>query len=199
VKTNKTPAVATFRAARQVLMRYAMMLSRLATFGVALLVSTSLGCVFSPAPSDETSSSEAAAMTESFRLSDDLESTGGKCDIHVVLTLSSPRAGEVKEPFGGGAVLNAHLHNEVYGDCKLRLDPDPRDYALIFDGEECGSAVYKASVTRAGDPREMTLTDHRSRLCKDYKPAKLVVEEASREGEIRTLSSVNGAPLRPVS
>jgi hypothetical protein len=176
-----------------------MMLSRLATFGVALFLSTSFGCAFSSAPNEETSSSAAAATTESFKLYDDLESAGGgRCDIYTVLTLSTKGTSEVKAPFEPGTILYAHLENAAAGDCKLRLDPDPRDYGLLFDGEECGSTVYRASETREGAAREMTLTDHRGRVCKDYKPAKIVVEETSRSGVIRTLSS-DGARLRPVS
>jgi hypothetical protein len=176
-----------------------MMLSRLATFSVALLFSTAFGCALSSVPSEETSSTAPAAMTESFKLYDDLESAGGRCDVHTVLTLSSRDTGEVRDAFERGTILYAHLHNEASGDCALRLDPDPRDYALLFDGDECGSLVYKASETRDGRAREMTLTDHRGRLCKDYRPAKLVVEETSPSGEIRTLSSPSGARLRPVS
>jgi hypothetical protein len=177
-----------------------MMLSRLATFRVALLLSTSFGCAFSSTPSEEASSNEAAAMTKPFKLYEDLERAGGRCDVYTVLTLGSRATGELKDVLERGTVLYAHLHNEASGDCGLRLDPDPRDYALLFDGEECGTRVYKASETREGLAREMTLTDNRGRVCTDYDAApKLVVEETSRSGDIHRLSSFDGARLRPVS
>src|SRR5262245_6497711 len=69
--------------------RHVMILSRLATFGVALLLSTSFGCALSSAESDDASSSEAAAATtpiETFKLYDELESVGGRCEITTVLT-----------------------------------------------------------------------------------------------------------------
>jgi hypothetical protein len=176
-----------------------MIHSRFATFGIAFVVSTSLGCSLSSTPREETSASEAAA-TETIMVYDVESSRGVRCDIHTILRLSSREATDVRDPIEPGTVLFAHLENEATGDCSmLRLDPDPRDYLLVRDSEECGSIVYKSTETGESVGRAMTLTDHRRRTCSDRKPARIIVEETSHSGELRTLSSFDGTRPRPVS
>lgn len=163
-----------------------MFLSRLATLGVAVFFSTTLGCALSSSPREETSSNEAAVVSESFILREDAATANSSCDVHTVLTLTA-----LGEPTNSGATLQAHLRDEVSGSCRIYVDPDVRDYALVAEDAECGTRVYKATKTIAGDAREITLTDHRSRVCLDYRPAKIVVDETSRTGESRTSSAAD--------
>ncbi len=177
-----------------------MLLSRIAPVGALLFLSTIAACAVATAPVEDSTTSAEALTSETFKLYSDVEpDPSGRCDIYTVLTLSSGRAGDVKDPFARGAVLRAHLFNEVVGYCKVHIDPDPRDYALLFGGNECGSTVYSASMTLDGTARDITVTDHRKRVCKDIVPARIVVEEREESGDVRTFHSFDGAKTLPVS
>ena len=76
--------------------------------------------------------------------------------------------------------------------------PDPREYVLLFSGHECGSTVYAAAATVDGKTRDITVTDHRTRVCKDLVPAKIVVEERDASGELRTYYSYDGTTPLPI-
>jgi hypothetical protein len=178
-----------------------MLLSRIAPLGALLFLSLSTvaGCI-TPAPGEDVTMSTEALKSETFKLYNDAEpEQSGRCDVYTMLTLSTERAKDVRDPFPSGMVLYAHLRNEVAGDCKVRVDPDPRSYVLLFSGEECGSTVYSASTTADGNARDITVTDNRRRACKDHVPARIVVEEREESGDLRTFHSFDGNKSFPVS
>jgi hypothetical protein len=197
-KTHR-PAEA-YRRARYQKARTAMLLSRIAPMGALLFLSTVAGCI-TATPGEDVTTSTDALKSETFKLYDDAApEPSGRCDVYTLLTLSPERAKDVKDPFPSGMVLYGHLRNEVAGYCKLQVDPDPRNYVLLFSGEECGSTVYSASTTADGKARDITVTDHRRRACKDHVPAKIVVEERAESGDLlRTFHSFDGSKSLPVS
>jgi hypothetical protein len=109
------------------------------------------------------------------------------CDVHTVLELKN----------AGGA--RAALHEKVSGMCKLAVFPDLREYRLRLDATACGSKIYKGSKRIDGKPRSITVTDHRSRTCKDLVPAKIIIEETDRFGAKQTKYSFDGAPPAPAT
>jgi hypothetical protein len=171
-----------------------MLLSRIAPAGALLLLSTIAGCTAAAAPGEDTTTSTEALTNETFKLVSDLEpDLSGRCEFRTTLTLSTRGEGGVRDPFTRGAVLHAHLSDEVVGGCKIHIDPDPREYALLFESDECGSIVYTAAWTVDGRGRDITVTDHRKRTCMDFiAPARIVVEERDDNGELRTLYSFDG-------
>jgi hypothetical protein len=171
-----------------------MLLSRIAPAGALLLLSTLAGCAFAAAPAEDATTSTETLTSETFKLYSDVEpDLSGRCDIHTILTLSSTRGGDSRDPSTVGVVRSAHLYDEAVGACKIHVDSTPRDYALLFDREECGSLVYKAMTTVDGAARDITLTDNRKRLCEDFAAVPpIVVEEREDSGDIRTYSSPIG-------
>jgi len=96
------------------------------------------------------------------------------CDMHTTLKLT--------------AAGDATLDHAVGGACEIMASPDPRTYRLKLVDEPCGSKAYEGE-RRAGDEvHTIKLVDHRSRLCRDLQPAKIIVEEKRGE-ETRTLYS----------
>lgn len=80
----------------------------------------------------------------------------------------------------------------------MYVDPDPREYVLSFTGTSCGSMTYSASKTRDGGDRQITMIDHRTRMCADLVQANVIVTETTNvEGEeggknTRTFYSMDG-------
>jgi hypothetical protein len=169
-------------------------LSLIAPAALALLSSFSLvslaGCAADATVADEDEdfvSSEDALRAASiepgtFKLYDAPRAEPGHCDIHTVLELKNQ----------GGA--RAALHEKVGGPCRLAVFPDLREYRLRFDGTSCGSKIYKGSKRISGKLRQITITDHRTRLCRDLVPAKIIVEETDRNGVKQTKYSNDVAP-----
>lgn len=132
---------------------------RLSFFTLAFL----LGACSSPSADDEPVLGEDAVVDSavrpgSFKLyGEPGVAPNPNCDVHTSLVLG-PRA---------------VLSEVVGGDCEIHVDPNERTYALHLDRTECGSRVY---IGTSGE-REITLTDHRARICRDIPPAQIVVEE----------------------
>lgn len=92
-------------------------------------------------------------------------SPNATCDVHTSLTLSTQ----------GGA--RAKLSEALDGTCELYVAPQAREYRLRLDGSSCGSKIYKGKTRVGGKTREITITDHRTRFCRDLVPAKTIVDE----------------------
>lgn len=93
------------------------------------------------------------------------------CDVHTALTLSKERG-----------VSRASLREVVGGFCELYVAPDAREYRLKFEGTSCGSKIFSGKKTINGKTREITITDHRTRVCRDLVPAEVIVEETNASG-----------------
>lgn len=91
------------------------------------------------------------------------------CDVHTAIELSSYRSGS-----------RIDLRETVGGFCEIYVDPQERFYRLRFDGTACGSRIYKGKKKINGKTREITVTDHRTRTCRDLVPAKIIVEETDQ-------------------
>jgi hypothetical protein len=154
---------------------------------VSLLLSFATGCAAEASSSEtgETSQTGEAALMNpndegSFKLYD--EGSAGpdaSCDLHTVLELEHPSA---------YAPLQAMLHEALDGVCKIAVNADERAYTLKLDHVDCGSKIYKGT-SLAGGKRELTITDHRTRVCRDMVPAEIVVEETDLAARARTLFS----------
>lgn len=94
------------------------------------------------------------------------------CDFYVDLELTSNG--------------RAELANRLTGSCTLVALVHPRDraYSLRQTGTSCGSKIYSGArrvqlgASKTGIAR-ITITDHRTRRCKDIQPAVLEVEETT--------------------
>jgi hypothetical protein len=106
------------------------------------------------------------------------------CDVHTAIELSSYRSGS-----------RIDLRETVSGLCEIYVEPQERFYRLRFDGTACGSRIYKGQKKINGKTRSITVTDHRTRICRDLVPAKIVVEETDRP----TKYSFDGAPAASTS
>jgi hypothetical protein len=93
------------------------------------------------------------------------------CDVHTALSLSKERG-----------VSKANLREVVGGFCELYVAPDAREYRLKFEGTSCGSKIFSGKKRINGKTREITITDHRSRICRDLVPAEVIVEETAANG-----------------
>ena len=106
------------------------------------------------------------------------------CDVHTAIELSSYRSGS-----------RIDLREVVGGVCEIYVEPQERFYRLRFDGTSCGSRIYKGKKKINGKTREITVTDHRTRMCRDLVPAKIIVEETDHP----TKYSFDGAPAASTS
>lgn len=104
------------------------------------------------------------------------------CDIHTSLTLEGSPIGSPR----------ARLHDAVTGTCKIFVEPQTRQFRLRLARRSCGSMIYTGHTVVFGARREITITDHRSRLCRDIVPAKIIVEERDAQGGSYTRYSFDG-------
>jgi hypothetical protein len=171
-----------------------MSLSRIAPAGALLVLCTLLGCAADAVTNDETTATDEALTSETFTLYTEMDpDLSSLCGTRTVLTLSSGRGGNARDPVSGRAVLYAHLEDEAAGACRIHVDPTPRDYALLFEGDECGSITYSARWTLDGRAWSLSVTDNRERICENFVPAPLVVAERKDDGSVRTLYSSDGS------
>lgn len=106
------------------------------------------------------------------------------CDVFTELTLS---------------LEGASLREATAGACDTRVEPDPREYRLDLAGTSCGSRIFRGNSQVAGKPREITITDHRTRVCRDRVPAKIIVEETNAAGAKRMRFSHEPKGTTPTS
>ncbi|MBL8610568.1 MAG: hypothetical protein JNL38_24735 [Myxococcales bacterium] len=104
------------------------------------------------------------------------------CDIHTVLSLDNDKG------------AHARLVEAVSGNCKIAVFPNQRAYRLKLSGTSCGSKIYTGSRRADGKRHTITVTDHRTRTCKDIVPARIIVQE---DGV--TKYSYDGAPAPKTS
>ncbi len=77
----------------------------------------------------------------------------------------------------------------VKGSCKVAVRPNTRFTRLTFLGSNCGSRIYQGGFFTGEGFVQATITDHRSRRCKDLVPAKIIVTFQPAEGPALTLYS----------
>jgi hypothetical protein len=83
----------------------------------------------------------------------------------------------------------AFLENFLRGACEIFVPPNPRHYKITsVTPDGCGSMVYKGQVHGGGGLQEIEIIDHRTRVCEDIVPARIVVKEKGPDGH-RTLYS----------
>jgi hypothetical protein len=143
-------------------------------FAGLVVAIASAGCAVDAAgdeDSDEVSAEEALTVrvqAGSFKLYGQPRVTPNPmCDVYTSLELHNR----------GGA--KAALEEHVGGVCELYVAPQPREYRLRFAGTSCGSKIYKGRKKVGGEWRNLTITDHRTRTCRDLVPAKIIVQENS--------------------
>jgi hypothetical protein len=104
-----------------------------------------------------------------------------QCDLYAALDITSQ-----------GATGNAHIENSVAGPCAatVRIDGDPRDYAVSASNGVCGTKIYNAT---AGS-RSVKIFDYRLATCVDV--ASAIVVEETVEGKLTTFYAKTG-PVVP--
>ena len=145
------------------------MLVSLIGFGVA-------GCAVDAqdsAEGDETSAEEALRTTVTpgtFKLYSQAGHTPSpNCDIFTQLVLKGSPA---------SATLDEHVGHEPGAiSCKLMVQPNERTFRLKQQPTGCGSKLYTGSFRKDGKLHAIKITDHRTRVCRDLVPAKIIVEE----------------------
>jgi hypothetical protein len=83
----------------------------------------------------------------------------------------------------------------VKGTCKVAVRPNTRFSKLTFVRSNCGSRIYEGGFVTAEGYVQVNITDHRTRLCKDLVPAKIIVTFQSNEGKVQTLYSQDAATV----
>jgi len=109
------------------------------------------------------------------------------CDLHTALELTNQNGARAK------------LREVVGGFCEIFADPQPREYRLRYEGTSCGSVTYRGQKKIAGKLRSIKITDHRSRVCRDLVPAKIIVEETGINGGTSIKYSAPDAPAPATS
>lgn len=107
------------------------------------------------------------------------------CDRHTKLELTA-------EPES-----KAHLEEAVDGFCEIAIIPNARDYKLAPGGTSCGSRIFTGTFVKGSEVWSLKITDHRTRLCEDVVPAKIIVEETidRHQGPIRATKYSHDAPV----
>jgi hypothetical protein len=101
-----------------------------------------------------------------------------QCDLYAALDITSQ-----------GATGNAHIENSVAGACAatVRIDGDPRDYAVSASNGACGTKIYSA----AAGSRSVKIYDYRLATCVDV--ASAIVVEETVDGKLTTSYAKTGA------
>jgi hypothetical protein len=167
-----------------------MFVRKIASFAsVVALLALATGCAAEAASYEETADTGSALIDPStegtFNLYEASAQPNATCDVHTVLELVHlSRDGE----------LQARLHEAVEGVCEIFVIPDNRGYTLKLESTNCGSRIYKGTST-GGAHREITVTDHRDRFCRDIvTPAQIIVSESPVNGGARMLHSYDEGP-----
>ncbi len=98
------------------------------------------------------------------------------CNVYTSLTLTAP---------GANADAEAILARRLQGTCEIHVEPNLRAYDLTLVSNSCGSKYYEGSVGTA----KIKVIDHRTRLCRDLVPAKIIMTETDTQGNTTTLYS----------
>ncbi len=93
----------------------------------------------------------------------------------------------------------AVLEDFVKGTCKIAVRPNTRFTKLTFVRSNCGSKIYQGSFVNADTFVLATITDHRTRRCKDLVPAKIIVTLEPTDGPVTTLYSQDQRPNETMS
>lgn len=102
-----------------------------------------------------------------FALKDEPRKGSAGCDLASRLVLDEGKI------LGSFALLNDY----VDGLCPVYLEPNTRIYSLNYVGSSCGSKIYEGKFESKGVLSTIKIVDHRSRLCRDLQPARIVVTE----------------------
>ena len=145
---------------------------------LACASSSLTGCA-AEAASDDVESSEAALGTivapGEFKLYDSPRANPTPtCDVHGVLVLSNDEDG-----------AHASLAESVDGTCEIFVERRLRELSLTLAETSCGSKIFKGTTVVDDRIHTITITDHRSRLCRDLVPARIIVAEKDEDGAVR--------------
>ena len=110
------------------------------------------------------------------------------CDVFTKLTLDK---GQMIGPF-------SLLEDGVSGFCEIYVFPNERIHHLHLKGIGCGSGYYEGQRITERGLEKITITDHRTRICRDLPPAQIIVTIESPNGQKRTLYGKRGPRRFPV-
>lgn len=88
------------------------------------------------------------------------------------------------------------ISNYVDGFCEIAIDANPRYYTLTGSSAGCGSIKWTGVNESMLGGTSITITDHRTRFCEDYRPYIMMIEETSQDGSQSTQLYVKPAQER---
>ncbi|MCA9583812.1 MAG: hypothetical protein KC657_00465 [Myxococcales bacterium] len=144
---------------------------------LSLLAVSSLFAVACTASTDDAEETDDVSVEEALRAdvsagdfklySQPRHQPNPSCDVHTKLELA-------KTGYGSKAVLTEALD----GFCEIYVQPNKRTYRLKEEGTSCGSKIYSGKRRKNGETYSIKIIDHRTRLCRDLVPARVIVEES---------------------
>jgi hypothetical protein len=162
---------------------------KIAPFALAALAALPLvGCAADATNAEEDAEASEDALRQSrvepgeFKLYAEAGITPSAfCDVYTKLELVNEQ--------GGRAKLQQELGRT--SRCRIAVRPNPREYRLHQVGTSCGSKIYSGTRRKDGQTYRIKITDHRSRMCRDLVPARVIVEE-TEAGSTSTSYSYDG-------
>jgi len=97
----------------------------------------------------------------------------------------------------------ASLENKLGGLCEIKINPDQRQYKITKVTNSCGSSIYNGHrmvgkrLSSGGIARAVefiTISDHRTRTCRDMVPANIVVQEIRGKNKTTLYSPAQYSP-----
>ncbi len=101
-----------------------------------------------------------------FSMYDDAPHKPTGCDTGISLTLDE---GELTGPV-------ALMSDFVSGLCEIYVIPNQRFAPLDLEATSCGSKIWKGVYENDQGRWQVKVTDHRTRLCRDIVPARVILE-----------------------
>lgn len=115
---------------------------------------------------EEALSAKTRVTAGQFRLYNDANHTvNPSCDLFTTL--------ELKNEPNAKAVLGQGLD----GFCEIAVSAETRTFSIRLESESCGSKVYVGSAGRGSKKSTVRITDHRTRVCRDIVPARVILEQ----------------------
>jgi hypothetical protein len=87
------------------------------------------------------------------------------CDVHTSLILDNSNL------LGSFAVVE----NGLDGFCEIYVHPNTKLFRIIETETSCGSKYYEGEFYGVGQRLKIEITDHRSRVCRDVVPARVII------------------------
>lgn len=140
----------------------------------------------SSATDDDNEAASATKLLTAKLYDDPRHEPNAFCDLHTEATLYKARSGRL--------FLELQERLSETSACELAVSPNKRRYTVTASSD-CGSTVHAG--TRGADA--VKLMDHRTRLCEDYRPQPIELEETRTGATRRLFGKPSGAAPDPAT